>query len=298
MASPGNPGPGLNKGTTLTGDGPMTPPMTPERGLVWAIAAVANNNTMRNLIETLRSPRGIADLAFEVKHLRKKALRRIGLTGGHESRLIGLAYLSMFIPTLSVVIVSFAMSEGPRIRWDRFPLRYVPIALFLIPAVLHAVMLPELVALEGPIQWQDWLTPQGDGLYHTPASRGWGILTISGLVGHIVLNGVIGLAANSVMAFFEEVGWRGWLLPRLWDRFGARRAVILTAMIWGFWHVPFQLSGIQHIEGVSPLTLAMIFPFGIMINGLIIGWLWLRTQSIWLVALAHGALNNWGTVRL
>ena len=35
-------------------------------------------------------------------------------------------------------------------------------------------------------------------------------------------------------------------------------------------------------------------PFGIMITGLIIGWLWLRTESIWLVAIAHGALNNWG----
>ncbi len=31
-----------------------------------------------------------------------------------------------------------------------------------------------------------------------------------------------------------------------------------------------------------------------MIVGLIIGWLWIRTESIWLVAIAHGALNNWG----
>jgi membrane protease YdiL (CAAX protease family) len=31
-----------------------------------------------------------------------------------------------------------------------------------------------------------------------------------------------------------------------------------------------------------------------MVTGLIIGWLWLRTESIWLVAIAHGALNNWG----
>lgn len=28
--------------------------------------------------------------------------------------------------------------------------------------------------------------------------------------------------------------------------------------------------------------------------GLVIGWLWLRTESIWMVALAHGAHNNWG----
>jgi hypothetical protein len=58
--------------------------------------------------------------------------------------------------------------------------------------------------------------------------------------------------------------------------------------------VPFQLSGIQHIDGVSPLRLAITLPFGIMFDGLILGWLWLRTETIWLAAIAHGALNNWG----
>jgi len=218
----------------------------------------------------------------------------VGLTGGHESALIGLAYLSMFLPAVSVLIVSSAMNEVPRVRWDHFPLKYLPVALFLIPLVQHAVMLPFMATTPGGVQWQDWLTPQPDGLYHTPASRGWGAVTVQGLVGHIVLNAVVGLAANSFMAFFEEIGWRAWLLPRLWDRIGPRRAVVVTAVIWGFWHVPFQLSGIQHIDGVSPMRLATTVPFGIMIVGLIIGWLWLRTESIWLVAIAHGALNNWG----
>lgn len=218
----------------------------------------------------------------------------VGLTGGHESALIGLAYLSMFLPAVSVLIVRSAMNEAPRVRWDHFPLRYLPVALFLIPVVQHAVMLPFMATAPGGVQWQDWLTPQADGLYHTPASRGWGAVTIQGLVGHIVLNALVGLVANSFMAFFEEIGWRAWLLPRLWDRIGPRRAVVVTSIIWGFWHVPFQLSGIQHIEGVSPIRLAITLPFGIMIVGLIIGWLWLRTESIWLVTLAHGALNNWG----
>jgi len=58
--------------------------------------------------------------------------------------------------------------------------------------------------------------------------------------------------------------------------------------------VPFELSGILHIDGISPMKLALAFPFFIMAAGLVLGWLWLRTQSIWLVAIAHGALNNWG----
>ena len=78
------------------------------------------------------------------------------------------------------------------------------------------------------------------------------------------------------------------------DRMGGRRAVVAVSIIWALWHVPFHLSGIQHIDGVSPLRLALSLPLGTMAAGLIIGWLWLRTESIWLAAIAHGAMNNWG----
>lgn len=218
----------------------------------------------------------------------------IGLTGGHNSALIGLSYLSMFLPAAAVVIVSVAMNERPRIRWDSLPARYLPIALFLIPDVLHAVMLPLVAAFEGGLHWQDWLIKQSDGLYHAPVARGWGTLTTQELVGHIVLNAVAGLVIVSFLAVFEEVGWRAWLLPRLREHIGSRRAVVATSVIWALWHVPFQLSGIQHIDGVSPMKLALTIPPGTLAMGLILGWMWLRTESIWLVAIAHGAANNWG----
>ena len=219
----------------------------------------------------------------------------VGLTGGHDSALAGLAYVSStFLPAVAVLIVTTTLNERPRVRWDNVPLRYLPVALFLIPGVLHAVTLPLLVALEGQLSWQDWLTPQADGLYHTPLSRGWGALTVEGLVGRMALNAIAGLVIVSVLTFFEEIGWRAWLLPRLRDRLGARSAVVVTAAMWALWHVPFQLSGVQHIDGISPARLASTLPVGIMIAGLILGWLWLRTESIWLVSIAHGALNNWG----
>jgi membrane protease YdiL (CAAX protease family) len=218
----------------------------------------------------------------------------VGLTGGYQSALIGLAYLSMFLPAMAVLIVSLAMNDAPRICWNSFPVRYLPVALFLIPGVLHATMLPLMAILKGGLEWQNWLTPQADGLYHTPDSRGWGTLTIQGLVLHIALNAVAGVAIVSVFVFFEEIGWRAWLLPRLVDRLGVRHAVVVTAILWTLWHVPFQLSGIQHIAGVSPRTLAVTIAPGILATGLILGWLWLRTDSLWLVAIAHGASNNWG----
>jgi uncharacterized protein len=218
----------------------------------------------------------------------------IGLTGGHESALIPLSYLSMFLPAIAVLFVTLVMNEPPRIRWNSFPIRFLPVALFLIPGVLHSVMLPLTRRIEGGLQWQNWLTQEPDGLYHAPASRGWGALTIQGLVTHIVLNAVIGLTVVTFLALFEEVGWRAWLLPRLVSRMGARRAVVSTSIVWALWHVPFQLSGIQHVDGVSPLALSLAVVPGTMAAGLILGWLWLYTESIWLVAIAHGASNNWG----
>jgi membrane protease YdiL (CAAX protease family) len=38
----------------------------------------------------------------------------------------------------------------------------------------------------------------------------------------------------------------------------------------------------------------LIMPIGHIGAGMVLGWLWLRTESIWMVSLAHGALNNWG----
>jgi membrane protease YdiL (CAAX protease family) len=200
----------------------------------------------------------------------------------------------MFIPAVAVLVTNWTTRGDVRsIGCDRFPLQYLPVALFLMPALMHAAMLPA-AAFAGRLRCEDWLTPHADGLFHTPARLGWGVLTAAGLTARIVMNALAGLIIVSVLALFEEVGWRAWLLPRLAPRMGAARAVVVSSVIWALWHTPYALSGIQHLDGVPALLTAAIVPIGIAGSGLIIGWLWLRTESIWIVALAHGSLNNWG----
>jgi membrane protease YdiL (CAAX protease family) len=218
----------------------------------------------------------------------------VGLTGGHASLIAGLGFLSMFFPAIAVLIVRFTMGEKvSSMGLNRFPVRYLP-SILLMPAVLHAVMLPLTAIWEGGLPWQEWLTRQADGLFHTPESRGWGTLSTTALIGRMAANAGVGILFVSFLAFFEEVGWRAWLLPRFKDRLGPRRAVLITSAIWAFWHTPFALSGIHYIAGVSQVVTAVIMPIGHVGAGLVIGWLWLRSESMWLVILAHGALNNWG----
>lgn len=45
----------------------------------------------------------------------------------------------------------------------------------------------------------------------------------------------------------EEIGWRGFLLPRLQARYSALKSSIIVGLMWGFWHTPlFLLSGLDH----------------------------------------------------
>jgi membrane protease YdiL (CAAX protease family) len=192
-------------------------------------------------------------------------------TGGPSGRLGAFAFATMLLPAAAAYVMRIAASEAPRIDWTRLPAGYAPIALLLIPTVMHAAMLPAMRAVAGRLPWS--------GHPAWPA---------------IALNAVAGLLVVSALAIFEEIGWRGWLLPRFMDRHNVPAAILLTSAIWAAWHVPFVLSGILAAGGVSTASMLLIVPLGVMGAGLVIGWLWVRTKSIWIVALAHGAMNNWG----
>lgn len=203
----------------------------------------------------------------------------------------------MAIPALAVVIVRPWFGSS-RVDWTRLPWQYVPLALMIFPVVMHLAMLPVIVGYEGGLPWQGWLTPHDDGLIHSPEERAWGVMTTGGLLRRVAINAVVGVTIVSGLAVFEEVGWRAWLLPRLLPQMSAPQAVVVTSVIWAVWHIPLQLSGVQHVDGVSPVMLAVTMPIGIFATGLVIGWLWLQTESIWIVSIAHGALNNWGQYAL
>jgi membrane protease YdiL (CAAX protease family) len=218
----------------------------------------------------------------------------VGLTGGASSPIAGLRPLAMFVPAAAVIVMRLTFGERLRADWRRFPIAFLPFALFLIPAALHGAMLPEAARQAGTLRLQDWLTPDASGLFHTSPERGWGTVSATTLAIRIALDAVAGLLAASALAFFEEVGWRAWLLPRLAARLDARAAVLLTSFAWALWHVPYALAGIHQVDGASAVRVAISVPLANVGIGLVLGWLWMKTRSIWMVTLAHGAAHSWG----
>jgi membrane protease YdiL (CAAX protease family) len=93
---------------------------------------------------------------------------------------------------------------------------------------------------------------------------------------------------NVIFALGEELGWRGFLLPRLIP-LGQWKAILLSGAIWGVWHAPVILQGHNYPGYPVPGVFMMIA--WCMLLSAILSWLYLNTRSPWVAALAHGSLN-------
>jgi membrane protease YdiL (CAAX protease family) len=87
----------------------------------------------------------------------------------------------------------------------------------------------------------------------------------------------------------EEIGWRGYALPRLSDRFGLAPASIILGVIWASWHVPLFFVPESSTFGQSfPVYLLQVTALSVAA-----AWLYWRTGgSLLLVMLLHAAVNN------
>lgn len=114
----------------------------------------------------------------------------------------------------------------------------------------------------------------------------------------ITLNAlIIGLVFHGLIAIGEELGWRGYLLPKLIDHFsgrssasGAGKAALLVGMIWGMWHWPGDLLAMKLDPEMSILSLPVRIISACMLS-ILLSWLTLRSGSVWPAAIGHGMFN-------
>lgn len=117
-------------------------------------------------------------------------------------------------------------------------------------------------------------------------------IPIGVLVALQFVNIILGAFINLIPALGEELGWRGWLLPKLM-KLGTVPALLISGVIWGLWHAPLILLGYNYSNAPGWLGLTMMVGMCIVV-GAVFGWLRLRSESVWPAALAHGAFNAAG----
>ena len=206
-----------------------------------------------------------------------------------------IAVAMMLTPAIAALVVVFfverperkaaALGLWPLGRPGRFIL-YLALGL-IVPVVLILVALP-VGALLG-VYPADFVGLSGFRAILDAQTGGMELpVPIGVLVAAQFVNVLIGAVVNLLPALGEELGWRGWLLPRLL-RFGVVPAILLSGVIWGLWHAPLILLGYNYGD-VGWLGVVMMIGMCTVI-GAIFGWLRIRSNSVWPAALAHGAFN-------
>ena len=189
----------------------------------------------------------------------------------------GILFLTMFTPAIAVLVCRIVMPEG-----TRFSLAEIGLTRIGLGQWPFAVIVPLVVLLPGYLVVWTF----GIGAFAELGSDE----TLLKSIAKIAISLVVGTALG---ALGEEVGWRGYMLPRLVDAFGVGRAGLLSGFLHGLWHVPLiLLTPFYHAD--VPATVAVpLFLVAVTLSGPIFAHIRLASGSIVPVALMHNAWNDY-----
>lgn len=95
-----------------------------------------------------------------------------------------------------------------------------------------------------------------------------------------------------LQSFGEEVGWRGYLLTRLFDA-KIPAPVFWNGLIWGLWHIPFVLAWEPSRNLPERRSISLFFFVASTVAlAYLLSYLRLRSGSIWPAVLAHASGNT------
>ena len=199
----------------------------------------------------------------------------------------GLWALAMWGPGIAAIITTLVVQKKPfrSLNLNRLgSRRYYLWALFLPP--LFAFIGGLLSLLFGLATLDPNFTMIRDAMSAAPGGDAIPPFAIVALQAAFAI--LLAPFINVLFALGEELGWRGWLLPNLMP-LGQWKAILVSGVIWGIWHAPAVIQGLNY-PGYPVAGVFMMIVFCVLL-GTILSWLTLNTDSPWVAALAHGAIN-------
>jgi membrane protease YdiL (CAAX protease family) len=101
-------------------------------------------------------------------------------------------------------------------------------------------------------------------------------------------NGIVGLATAALFVG-EELGWRGYALPRLLSQRNPITASLILGSLWALWHLP---NFIFPIAGVPPLGPFPLIAVWIIAETFVFTWLYINSKgSVLITTLLHASIN-------
>jgi uncharacterized protein len=105
-----------------------------------------------------------------------------------------------------------------------------------------------------------------------------------------------GITAGLITGFFEELGWTGFAIPKLRQRYSVLATGLIVGVVWGTWHLLQQLWIGGTYSAALPLALYLPLAFFSLVAQLtayrvIMVWVYDRTGSLLVAMLMHASLS-------
>ncbi len=190
----------------------------------------------------------------------------------------------MWMPALAAITTCRLLKiDLASLGWNWRPARYEMLA-YLLP-ILYAT----------PVYAACWLfVPHslGIGQFAAAASKSYSITGSTGVAVLLVVlvDASFGIIRSMASALGEEIGWRGFLLPRLTGRFGFSIGCLISGCIWAVWHYPALLLA-DYNSGTPKIYALSCFTIMVIATAFLLGWLRLRSRSLWPCAMLHASHN-------
>ncbi|MCU4973964.1 CPBP family intramembrane metalloprotease [Halobacteria archaeon AArc-m2/3/4] len=179
-----------------------------------------------------------------------------------------------FGPLVAAALVTWLVGDSLRVwagqlrRWRVHYSWYL--AAFVVPVVIFAASIGVYSALGNPVE-------QAEALQQIP-------IYVLPLI--FVLNMVFVFLLGGGQ---EELGWRGFALPRLLDRFNAVTASLIIGAVWALWHLPLFV-----MEGSSQFNQPFVpYATSLLALSIVFTWLYRGTGcSVLLAMILHASYNS------
>jgi membrane protease YdiL (CAAX protease family) len=175
---------------------------------------------------------------------------------------LAFGFLALFGPAFSAILIT-RVTEGPmglKALWERVllwkvnPLSY-GFAIFFPPLLILVQM---------------------------------GIAYLLGAPVTFFTNGIIGLA-TAILFVGEELGWRGYALPKLLEQRTPIAASLILGVLWALWHLPNFIFPLDGVPALGPFPVVALW---IIAQTFLFTWLYINSKgSIIIATLFHASIN-------
>ena len=207
----------------------------------------------------------------------------------------------MLIPSIGVVITRIVTKEGFKNLWIKPNIKgnikyyifawFGMIVLTLIGAALYFIIFPD--KFDGNMTYLI-------NMYKSTGQNVSAETLKSKMYIQVLMAIFIAPILNAFFCFGEEWAWRGYLLPKMMNKFKLLPMLLINGVIWGLWHAP--LTALGHNYGLSyawfPFTGIFAMCIFCIVLGIIFSYLTIRTKSCIPAVIAHGSLNGFAAMAM